>query len=90
VTATLTPFALLVADPEPPTDRTPAHTYDRLRQLNITPAGDAVVDVADVWATTMTHNNKGFKRDDDFADATPALVGPTMTHNSTGLKKDDD
>ncbi|MGP3737892.1 hypothetical protein ACTWJ9_33455 (plasmid) [Streptomyces sp. GDS52] len=90
MTATLTPFALLTEDPTPPADRTPPHTYDRFRQLNLTPAGDAVVDVADVQAETMTHNHKGFKRDDDFEYAPHALFGPSYTHNSEGRKKDDD
>lgn len=87
------PLALLVDTPAPPADRTPEFTFDRLLQVNVTPAGEAVVDTHDVQATTHTHNSKGFKKDDDFAvPETPAPVwfGPTMTHNSTGLKKDDD
>ncbi|WP_030248111.1 hypothetical protein [Streptomyces sp. NRRL S-455] len=90
MTATCTPFALLVEVPTPPVDRTPEFTFDRLRQLNVTSDGDAVVDVADVQATTMTHNHKGFKKDDDFAHVPHALFGPTMTHNSKEHKKDDD
>ncbi|WP_086559871.1 hypothetical protein [Streptomyces africanus] len=90
MTAASTPFALLTEVPTPPADRTPPFSYDRLRQLNVITSGEAVVDVADVQATTMTHNSKGFKKDDDFAHAPHALFGPTMTHNSTGLKKDDD
>lgn len=90
MTATATPFALLTEDPAPPVDRTPPHTFDRLRQLNVTSTGDAVVDVADVQALTMTHNHKGFKKDDDFANAPHALFGPSYTHNAEGRKKDDD
>lgn len=82
------PLALLVDTPAPTADRTPAFTYDRSRQVNVTAAGDVVVDVHDAQATTHTHNSKGFKKDDDFVCAT--WFGPTMTHNSTGLKKDDD
>ena len=85
-----TPFALLAEVPAPPADRTPPHRYDRLRQLNVTAAGEAVVDVADVQSMTMTHNSKGFKKDDDFTHAPHALFGPTMTHNSKEHKKDDD
>jgi hypothetical protein len=90
VTATSTPFALLAEVPAPPADRTPEFTFDPFRQLNVTTAGDAVIDVADVQSMTMTHNSKGFKKDDDFAHAPHALLGPTMTHNSSGHKKDDD
>lgn len=85
----MTAFALLADAPAPPADRTPEFTYDSARQLNVTSAGDAVVDVADIRATTHTHNHKGFRKDDDFS-APYMLVGPTMTHNATGLKKDDD
>lgn len=84
-----TPFALLADTPAPPVDRTPAYTYDPSRQLNITKGGDAVVDVAIATATTMTHNHKGFKKDDDFS-AQHMLFGPSYTHNSEGRKKDDD
>lgn len=85
-----TPFALLVEPPTAPADRTPPFSYDRLLQLNVTAAGKAVVDVSDIQATTMTHNDKGYKKDDDFANAPRMLFGPTMTHNSGGHKKDDD
>ncbi|MFC4501775.1 MULTISPECIES: hypothetical protein [Streptomyces] len=87
---TIAPFALLVESPTPPVDRTPAFTYDRFRQLNVAASGAAVVDIADVRAETMTHNSKGFKKDDDFANAPRMLFGPTYTHNSSGHKKDDD
>ena len=91
MTATCTPFALLAETPPPPAeDRTPPFAYDRLRQLNLTAGGEAVVDVADVQAMTMTHNSKGFKKDDDFACVPHALFGPTMTHNAKEHKKDDD
>lgn len=90
MTTATAPFALLVKDPEHPADRTPPFSYDSLRQLNVTTAGDAVIDVADIQATTMTHNYKGFKKDDDFENVPHLLAGPTMTHNSNGLKKDDD
>jgi hypothetical protein len=90
MTATSAPFALLAEVPAPPADRMPPFSYDRLRQLNVTTGGEAVVDVADVQAMTMTHNHKGFKKDDDFAHAPHALFGPTMTHNSKEHKKDDD
>lgn len=89
MTATTLSFALLAETPEPPADRTPEFTYDRSRQLNVTTAGDAVVDVADIQATTHTHNNKGFKKDDDFS-APHMLFGPSYTHNAEGRKKDDD
>ncbi|MBL3670142.1 hypothetical protein JL475_30020 [Streptomyces sp. M2CJ-2] len=84
------PFALLAEVPAPPvTDRTPMHTFDRLRQLNVTQTGDAVVDVADVQAPSHTHNSEGWKKDDDWS--TPYLLfGPSYTHNSEGRKKDDD
>ncbi len=88
---TTAPFALLVESPTPPVDRTPPFTYDRLRQLNVTSSGNAVVDVADVANPTMTHNSSGHKKDDDWGTPlSPMLFGPTMTHNSGGHKKDDD
>lgn len=86
----MTAFALLTESPKAPADRTPPHAYDRRRQLNVTSSGVAVVDVADVRAETMTHNHKGFKKDDDFESVPRMLFGPTFTHNSSGHKKDDD
>lgn len=86
------PFALLAKHPEAPADRLPEYSYDRFRQLNVTTKGDALIDGVEVYATTMTHNSDGFKKDDDFRATpmvAPSLVGPTMTHNSGGLKQDD-
>jgi hypothetical protein len=89
MSATATPFALLVEIPAPPVNRTPAYTYDKSRQLNVTAAGDAVIDVSSVAAPSHTHNHKGWKKDDDWA-SPDGLFGPTFTHNASGHKKDDD
>ncbi|MFD4608242.1 putative ATP-grasp-modified RiPP [Streptomyces sp. NPDC058440] len=61
------PFALLVESPRPPADRTPAFSYDRARQLNVTPTGEAVVEAAPaaMFGPTYTHNSSGHKKDDD-------------------------
>ncbi|MGW7387093.1 hypothetical protein [Streptomyces sp. NPDC054794] len=86
---TTAPFALLVESPAGPVDRTPLYSYDRRRQLNVTSAGQAVVDTAKVANPTWTVNSSGTKKNGVFR-IPNMLFGPSMTVNSSGAKKDDD
>jgi putative ATP-grasp target RiPP len=89
------PFALLAERPPLVTDRTPAFTYDRARQLNVASCGTPVIDVArhELANETITTNSSGTKKDDDWVAPPPAksmLFGPSYTVNSSGTTKDDD